>query len=1414
MASGQTGAGPAAESPDDAEPRNSVADRATQYEQFIGEQLRKTRWRVKSVDLVGGLLTLAAGAFVYLLALVLVDHWVVAGGLGFRGRLVAFSVFIAGGVLYAGRYLLPIVVRKINPVFAAQTIERSQPSLKNSLVNFLLLRSRPQDLPPAIYDAIEQRAATDLTSVSIDTAVDHSRLMTLGYVMTGIVAFACLYKLVSPKDPLRSMGRVIDPWANIAVPTRVTIRDVKPGNTQTFIEKRLTVSTTITGLGRDEPVTLFYSTADGQTVNQPLKMSVPDNDYVYKVELPDDSAGLQQDVDYSISAGDATTPRYHVRVVTVPSILVERVDYKYPAYSEIGPRTVERQGDLQGLEGTLVTIKAEATHDIKSAYVDFERDGKRDLTMAVKGRAATVTFPLEIKPGTIESTHPNYQLLFTTSEGDENLKPIEYKIDVIADLPPEVALVEPKSPPEVEQFLSEQGSFRLAVEAQDPDFKLAAIRLVAERNGKPLLRESLLSEPRAGKFHVEHIFDAKKYRLQSGDRVVYWAEADDNKKIDSASQPGPNRTATAKYTLKIVSPDRKPPPDQLARAEKRPPPGQPPEPPQQRPQPDPRRDRRPDDRNAPQKPVPGEPAPADVKPPENQPAGENNPNQPQPENQPPGDKPDGQAQERAEQRVDPEADPGKAIDEINKHFEEQQKPDQPQPGENPQPNQPPSNKTDEKQPDQKPGEGKQSQSPDASQSPEGSQSGSGEQKNPGKQGNKKGGGDQASGGDQGSGEKKEGEQNDEGGTGRKSGQQAPADPSAGGKQSNGDQKPQGPGNMADPSQGQGQPQGQDPGNQGGQKAPGGMSQEPGDKTGEQPPGKQGTGQQQPGQKQPGQPQPGQQKADEKNAKSGASQGKQANKQPGEGQPGEKQPAGSDSPGDGKTGKKAEPTPQGASGQQPGANQPAAKQQPGNDQQPAGAKQSPGGNSQPGEKPDGQMGDKQQGDKQQGGKQPNAGQPDGGDKKEPGASPDQQAGKQPGASDKPGKGDQAKDDAANGPGQKPGEDKKQPGAQGGDPQSNQSSSGAGKSGDDNQGAPSPHEMNQGRDKQPDGKQGKAEDSDSNDDNSPSRSPKQSNSKGQSGGDQSGGGKAGGGQKGNQPGTGGPGQNTASDEGGSKANEKGAGDTSGKGGDQQPAGKPTDNAQSDGQGSGSKQQSGGKKPGAADNPQQKSPPTGDTAQSGQGQQPQNTNGGQPPANNRGDNAGPGSNDGSGTKDDMASKTPGNTDKHSLGKSQAGGQQSNTPATGGGVPGEAGTPPPRPEKQNNEPGGEDPNLEYARKATDMALEKLKDQMQNGKPDQELLDKLKWTPDDVERFVKRWEQMKQAAKAPGPQGDAAREKLDETLRSLGLRPHGSAITADKARGDRNRNLRETMRTRPPAEYADQYRAYSTGTSQSRDEK
>ena len=94
-----------------------------------------------SVELASRLMLLATAAVAFFLVAAVVDHWFVPGGLSIYGRLAFLAVFLVGGGWFFAREIAPLFVYRINPLFASQTIERAKPTLKNSLLNFLMLRS-------------------------------------------------------------------------------------------------------------------------------------------------------------------------------------------------------------------------------------------------------------------------------------------------------------------------------------------------------------------------------------------------------------------------------------------------------------------------------------------------------------------------------------------------------------------------------------------------------------------------------------------------------------------------------------------------------------------------------------------------------------------------------------------------------------------------------------------------------------------------------------------------------------------------------------------------------------------------------------------------------------------------------------------------------------------------------------------------------------------------------------------------------------------------------------------------------------------------------------------------------------------------------------------------------------------------
>jgi hypothetical protein len=205
------------------------------------------------------------------------------------------------------------------------------------------------------------------------------------------------------------------------------------------------------------------------------------------------------------------------------------------------------------------------------------------------------------------------------------------------------------------------------------------------------------------------------------------------------------------------------------------------------------------------------------------------------------------------------------------------------------------------------------------------------------------------------------------------------------------------------------------------------------------------------------------------------------------------------------------------------------------------------------------------------------------------------------------------------------------------------------------------------------------------------------------------------KSNQKGTGAAGSNTAGDQGAGAANEAGDAATGNQAGDKVRSQSPTGGQPSGEKGNGSHTQSGGQQPGGkSDSGQTGGKPDGDPSPR---QNPTDVQ----DANRRG-----GANSG-----------------------------------GGGRPEGDADPQPR---QAPEPGGDEANLDYTKKVTDLTLDRLKNDLEKGTVDPEF--QRFSSKDALEQFVRRWDEMRKAAAQQGPQGDEARKQFTDTLKGLGIRP------------------------------------------------
>lgn len=1421
-------AGPISENP------NSTALREDQASQFVARQLDRARWQVRLVEISGSLMTLVVMLLGFFLVLAIIDAWV--WELGWFTRNVAFGTLFLGGLFYFVRTVLPLLRRQINPMYAAKMIEEVQPSFKNSLLNFLSFREDPSAAQLPIMQAIGSKAANDLSKIEIESAIDRAKLIRVGYVLAGVLAACAAYKIFSPKDPLTTVYRVVAPLADVQAPAVVRIQSVTPGDAEIFFGETLKIEVETVGLGAKESPTIRFTSVDQQIVNQPLPMERVGEIESFVATLTTNGTDIRQELDYYIEAGDARSATYHVKVRSLPTVALEKVTVTPPAYTELPSRELIGQGDVESIEGTMVKIEASTNVTLKSAQLDLLVAPKGDAT-AKSGNANTVApslaeidrwgtaksiplqvdgtkligeFLLEMQNDRVTSKYDGYRIKVTSDRGEVNKTPPTFRIRTYPDLAPEVSIVKPT---QKETDVDIKSKLPIEVKAIDRDFQVAQVRIRIERQGQKLVQETLLD---SGRTHDDQVTDKysfipEKLDLKAGDVVVFFAEAEDNRQAPGKGLPDPNISRTENYTIRITDDQR------------------------------------------------GENGPNG----QNGQNGENNGNQ--------GSSDQNQNQNGQSDQPNNGQSGGNSGGMNNPMSGNQQNPNGNQGNENPnQQNKPNGNQGGNNQPQPQNGQNSQQNQGDEQQGNMGggSNSGMGEQ-NAGNSGKQQGGTKPSE--SQGSGNSSSQGAQDSGGKG----QDGTGDGQSGNSGANGNQ-PTGSNNTeAQPSSGSNNSAGNN--TQGGmEKASDGSNQNGGNSGSAQtrPEGAQTTGSKN-SSNQNNKSANGNQGSD---PQSGGMNPESGNQSPNGNSAGNMNPTGSPMNQNQNQNPSSNSNQNPMSGNSPNSNQNSQNGPQSGSQSPSG-QQSPNGNPDQngGNQQDGSGGQAEQPspmENQQGGGAGDQNQQQSGGT---GGEKDPQGGAQSGNEDKGGgQGDghegsaiekildhmknrsgkgksgnpnstqsnpesnangQNGENGETGTGNGQGENRNQqdPAAKksSGGGESNPQSGNSGKQTEDNQG--SGKQRGAGNDNQPKGSSDneKSAGENGNQPMNSERNPNESensgagsnsteqNSKGgnrnpseaepskngseasgENSSDENTSGENQGAGSENKSANGGASEessskNTPDESSAANGEQNGEKGNSEQRGDEEGAKSNSQNPEASG--SNSDKNSSEKSDGKSENESGKQGSTSDTTSDGDtGSESSKDSNSKTESENK-----KGANSKSGGSSKGNAKSTGNN--QSAGKK---GSDRNQPGDGNAT---AGPSTPNPALGDGDlPDGEKANLEYAKKATDLALEYLKDQQ--NKPDDELLKDLNWTPEQMREFIKRWESMKEKAK----QGSAAdQRKLDERLRSLGLRPQDGAKRTEVIGDDQVNGLsQDGVRSVPPPEFAEKFKSFLKGTARKQNSK
>lgn len=265
---------------------------------------------------------------------------------------------------------------------------------------------------------------------------------------------------------------------------------------------------------------------------------------------------LRQSLEYRVQAGDFRSPTYQLQVREAPRAVSFHLTYKPPDYTRLPLRkVVETTGNLTALKGAQVRVEVVASEALRQAHMQLlEEVPAGSLPLAADPATAKIELPVQGNRAKIErlkiSTNGSYRVLLEAMDGVTGGRGSQYVIRALADRPPVVEVLEPKSTEIVVEESSLLGlryrseddvavrSVELVIESSSSESKLLTIPIFPRGGSSPTQPESLTPD-----VHASYRLDVSRLGLGPGESAVFFLRAADALQATGES---------AKHTLRIA----------------------------------------------------------------------------------------------------------------------------------------------------------------------------------------------------------------------------------------------------------------------------------------------------------------------------------------------------------------------------------------------------------------------------------------------------------------------------------------------------------------------------------------------------------------------------------------------------------------------------------------------------------------------------------------------------------------------------------------------------------------------------------------------------------------------------------------------------------------------------------------------
>lgn len=405
------------------------------------------------------------------------------------------------------------VSKRVSDEQVALYLEEHEPSLQAAVLSAVEESKKGErvartDHSPEIVDRLIQSAMTKVRDIDMGRAVEQQQLKRTSGLLSAAALGALILFAFGPDYLRHGIVALLTPIGNVEAASPYQI-EVLPGDATVARGADQTVTAHLVGF-ESEDVNLFMRGSSSAPFER-LPLLLMDETNIFEVLLFD----LQESTDYFVEAAGVQTSTFTLDVIDLPYVDRLEIEYVFPTYTSLEPRTIEHGGDIAVLSGTEVRLRAFSTMATAGGALVLDEDDKSQLVVQPDG-TLTGNFVVE-KDGF-------YRLELQAPDGQLVTASPQYTIDVLTDQPPAVMFINPG------RDTTASALEEVFVEARaDDDFGLFSLDLMYSVNGgleKSVAlfdgRGSALKEVSAG-----HTFFLEELDIEPGDFVSYYARATD-----------------------------------------------------------------------------------------------------------------------------------------------------------------------------------------------------------------------------------------------------------------------------------------------------------------------------------------------------------------------------------------------------------------------------------------------------------------------------------------------------------------------------------------------------------------------------------------------------------------------------------------------------------------------------------------------------------------------------------------------------------------------------------------------------------------------------------------------------------------------------------------------------------------------